>query len=182
MNRVTTNTARFLAVAALLAGATGCSLFGKGKKKDKYGTETTLSESELDAQRENRFGSGTIPSAEGEGLFRDVLFDYDSASISDVAQQDIESNLQLLQSNPSVRIQLEGHADERGTEEYNLQLGQARARSVRDVLLASGIPSSRIEVISYGENVPLDAGHNEAAWARNRRVHFSAMGGGAGAQ
>jgi peptidoglycan-associated lipoprotein len=172
-------TAAIFALSALLVTTTGCGLFGSGKKKgNKYGEEPTLSETDLEAQREARFGTGTIPTPEGEGLFRDVHFAYDSSAISEQAQQDIESNAQLLRTNDTVRVQLEGHADERGTEEYNMTLGQARAKAVRDLLVSVGVPPTRIDVISYGENVPLDAGHDEAAYARNRRVHFSPIGQG----
>jgi peptidoglycan-associated lipoprotein len=178
----TRNTVLHILLAASLLHTSGCSLFGKSdkSKKDKYGSESAMSENDLAAQRENRFGGGSIPMAEGEGMFRDVRFDYDSSTVSDEAHQDIESNVQTLRSNPGLRVQLEGHTDERGTGEYNLSLGQTRARAVKDILVAAGIESSRIDTISYGENVPLDPGHQEAAWSRNRRVHFSPIGGGEG--
>lgn len=151
---------------------TGCSWF---KKKGGEGDDSSLSESDLDAQREGRFGSGAIPSAEGEGVFRDIHFDYDSSSIDDLGRQDIDYNIQVINANPDVKIQLEGHCDERGTAEYNLALGQTRARAVQDILTSYGISSSRLSMISYGEEVPLDPGHTEAAFAKNRRVHFSAF-------
>src|SRR5690606_18576741 len=90
-------------------------------------------------------------------------------------RQSVEYNAQILQDNPDLRVQLEGHCDERGTAEYNLALGARRARAVYDLLLSYGISGSRIETISYGEEVPLDPGQNEEAWSRNRRVHFSAF-------
>jgi len=155
----------------------GCSMFGKGKKAGDGTDGQSLSEADLTAQREGRFAGGSIPLAEGEGMFRDVHFDYDSSSISDSARQQIESNIQALQSNPNLRVQLEGHSDERGTAEYNLALGNQRSRAVADVLHSFGVPASRISLISYGEEVPLDPGTNENAWAQNRRVHFSAHGG-----
>jgi peptidoglycan-associated lipoprotein len=77
-----------------------------------------------------------------------------------------------------LKVQLEGHTDERGTAEYNLALGERRARAIFDSLVSQGIDRSQLETISYGEEVPLDPGHNEEAWARNRRVHFSAYAGG----
>lgn len=181
--KITRHSLSILLAAGLVLGSSGCSLFGSGKKKEgnKYGDEPTLSEAELDAQRESRFGSGNIPEAEGEGVFRDIHFAYDSSSISEEARQDIEANAQVLLNQANIRVQLEGHTDERGTEEYNLALGQARARAVRDVLASAGIPASRLEIISYGENVPLNDGHDEAAYGQNRRVHFSAMGSGGAA-
>jgi peptidoglycan-associated lipoprotein len=145
----------------------GCSLFGGGKKKVTDGSE--LSESDVD----KRFGSGNIPGAEADGMFKDVHFDYDSSSINDAARQSIESNVQVLQQNATANVTLEGHCDERGTAEYNMALGAERAKAVGDTLASFGIARSRINTISYGEEIPLDTGNNESAWARNRRVHFA---------
>lgn len=162
-----------LLVAALLLSLTltACS----SKKKEGLDADG-LSEADLAAQREGRFGSGSIPTAEGEGLFRDIYFEYDSASLSDAARQRIEYNVEVLRQNSGMKVQLEGHTDERGTAEYNMALGASRAKSVRDVLVSLGISSSKLETISYGEEVPLDSGHSEGAYAKNRRVHFSALG------
>lgn len=154
----------------------GCSLFGKGSSSGNN-ESGSLDESTLNADRDARFAEGSLPTAEGEGPFRDIRFDYDSAAISDSARLDIESNAEVLKNQPNLRVQLEGHCDERGTNEYNLALGQERARAVLSVLVSLGIPRSRLETISYGEEVPLDTGHDESAWARNRRVHFSAFTG-----
>lgn len=170
----------FLLVLFLLGG---CSMFGKGKKAADGTNGQGISEADLNAQREGRFSGGSIPLAEGEGAFRDVHFDYDSSAVTDTARQEIEYNVQVLQANRDVKIQLEGHCDERGTAEYNLALGNQRARAVSDVLVSFGIPASRVSAISYGEEVPLDPGHSEAAWAKNRRVHFSPFtGNGTGAR
>jgi peptidoglycan-associated lipoprotein len=167
---------KFLCLALSLvfvsASISGCSWF---RKKGGDGDDSSLSESDLDAQREGRFGSGSIPSAEGEGVFRDIHFDYDSSAIDDLGRQDIDYNIQIINANPEVKIQLEGHCDERGTNEYNLALGQARARAVQEILTSYGVSSSKLSVISYGEEVPLDPGHSDSAFAKNRRVHFSAF-------
>jgi peptidoglycan-associated lipoprotein len=154
----------------------GCSRSGSGSTEAGDGSGS-LSESDLNAERERRFGEGGIPTAEGEGMFRDITFEYNSASVDSTGRQDIDYNAQVLREQPDLKIQLEGHCDERGTAEYNLALGQERARAVQEVLMSLGIPKSRLETISYGEEVPLDTGHDEAAWAKNRRVHFSAFSG-----
>jgi peptidoglycan-associated lipoprotein len=73
---------------------------------------------------------------------------------------------------PTVKIQIEGHCDERGTNEYNLALGERRANSAKKYLISLGMPADQISTISYGEEKPLDPGHNEEAWAKNRRGHF----------
>ena len=152
-------------------------LIGCSTKKSGEGDENGLSEADLAAQREGRFGSGSIPTAEGEGLFRDIYFEYDSSSLSDAARQRIEANVETLQNYPGMKIQLEGHTDERGTAEYNMALGASRAKAVKDVLVSLGVSSSKLETISYGEEVPVDQSKNESAFAKNRRVHFSAIGG-----
>ncbi len=164
----------FLSACILLF--TGCSSMGGGSGEGEAGAigEGTLG-SQLDSQREARFADGDIPSAEGGGIFRDIQFDFDSYTVADQARQSIEYNAEILKANPDVKVQLEGHCDERGTAEYNMALGSKRASSVFDVLASYGIPRSRIETISYGAEVPLDTSSNEAAWARNRRVHFSAF-------
>ena len=161
---------RFFVVSfaiSILLPLNGCSLFGKGKKQEG---DEGLAESDLDS----RFGSGNIPGAEGDGMFKDVHFDYDSSSIGDAARQAIEYNLQVLQANPNLSIKLEGHCDERGTQEYNLALGAERAKSVMEVLASYGVSRSRLRTISYGEEIPLVQGHDESAFAQNRRVHFAA--------
>ncbi|MEN9845706.1 MAG: hypothetical protein RIS36_853 [Pseudomonadota bacterium] len=145
----------------------GCSWFSSGSGDGE------LSESELEAQREGRFGSGSIPSAEGEGMFQDIHFGFDSYSLDDQARADLQSNARTLKEQSSLQVTLEGHTDERGTVEYNMALGAERARAVKSALVALGIPGSRIDTISYGEEIPLDPGHDEVAWGKNRRVHFA---------
>ena len=167
----------YVLLVVLAFSCSACSWFGGGKKGEGAGDGSGLSEADLNAQREGRFAGGSIPLAEGEGMFRDVHFEFDSSTISDMARQDIEYNAQVLGSNKNIRVQLEGHCDERGTAEYNLALGSQRARAVMDVLVSFGIPASRLSTISYGEEVPLDASHSESAWVKNRRVHFSAFSG-----
>ena len=160
-------------------GLSGCSKKGSGTIEGE-GADGSISESDLDAQREGRFGNGSIPVAEGEGLFRDIRFDYDSAAVDDQAHQDLTHNAAVLEREPQLRVTLEGHCDERGTTEYNMALGSERARAVKNALASLGVSSSRIDTISYGEEVPLDPGHDEQAFSQNRRVHFSAITGGSG--
>ncbi|MBW8058719.1 MAG: peptidoglycan-associated lipoprotein Pal, partial [candidate division NC10 bacterium] len=88
------------------------------------------------------------------------------------AKQALDANVQWLKANSEARITVEGHCDERGTNEYNVALGQRRARAVRDYLVAGGIDAKRITTISYGEERPFVQGHDESAWKWNRRGHF----------
>jgi peptidoglycan-associated lipoprotein len=103
---------------------------------------------------------------------RDVLFAFDSSVLSSEAKTLLEQKATWLSENPQVTAQIEGHCDERGTTDYNLALGDRRAFAAKQYLTTLGVPSSRLTTISYGEERPLDSGHNEAAWARNRRAHF----------
>jgi len=105
-----------------------------------------------------------------EGLLaqRVVYFEFDSSIIRDDALPLIQAHAQYLASNPMM-ITLEGHADERGTREYNIALGERRADSVRRLLMANGVPGNQIKVVSYGEERPAALGHNEDAWSLNRR-------------
>lgn len=102
----------------------------------------------------------------------DVSFDFDQYTLSQSALDMLAKNVETLKNNPKIVVQVEGHADERGTVEYNLALGQKRASAVRVYLIRAGINSSRIFTVSYGKERPLDPEHNEEAWAKNRRAHL----------
>jgi len=99
-----------------------------------------------------------------------VLFDTDRSNIRADQRPVLERQAAWMQQHSSVRVQVEGHADERGTREYNLALGQRRANSARDVLIAGGVAGGRIATISYGKDRPVALGSDEAAWAQNRRA------------
>lgn len=109
-----------------------------------------------------------------------VYFAFDSYSLDDRAQQTLNRQATLVLRNNQVSLTIEGHADERGTREYNLALGERRATAVKDYLVAFGISPSRIRTISYGEERPAVLGSNEEAWARNRRAVTVVTGSGAG--
>ena len=98
-----------------------------------------------------------------------VLFGYDSSQLSADAMATLDAQAALLNAKPSFRVKIEGHADERGTREYNLALGERRASAARDYLVAKGVDGSRIRIVSYGKERPAVVGSNEDAWAKNRR-------------
>lgn len=105
-----------------------------------------------------------------------LYFDYDSYVLSPAARESLNRSAEnLLKKNPSLRVQVEGNCDERGSDEYNLALGEKRARAAYNYLVTLGVPAARLSVISYGEEKPADPGHDEAAWAKNRRVEFTGM-------
>jgi peptidoglycan-associated lipoprotein len=116
------------------------------------------------------------PGIEGEvlesRLLIDIHFDFDKYNIRPGDAEILKENAALLMKYPKVKIQIEGHCDERGTTEYNLALGERRANNAKKYLISLGIPNDRISTISYGKERPLDPGHNEEAWAKNRRDHF----------
>ncbi len=106
------------------------------------------------------------------GALRDVLFNFDSADLDGAARAILEANAAWLLRYPTVEILVEGHCDERGTVEYNLALGEERARSARDYLASLGVASDRMRTITYGKEFPLDPAHDEEAWRINRRAHL----------
>jgi peptidoglycan-associated lipoprotein len=107
-----------------------------------------------------------------------VFFGYDKSSISAEAQTVLKRQAAWLKKNSSVTVTIEGHADERGTREYNLALGERRANAVKDYVTALGVDRSRVKTISYGKERPVALGSNEAAWAQNRRGVTKVTGAG----
>lgn len=109
---------------------------------------------------------------EKESPLKDVFFDFDKSVIRADAKKSLDENVRWLKANPKATMVIEGHCDERGTREYNLGLGQRRARSAQDYLVAAGIDAKRTKIISYGKERPFALGHDESAWKWNRRAHF----------
>ncbi|MEN6475738.1 MAG: peptidoglycan-associated lipoprotein Pal [Syntrophaceae bacterium] len=107
----------------------------------------------------------------------DVYFDFDQYTLTPEARKNISRKASFLKVHPELTVQVEGHCDERGTTEYNLALGERRAAAVRDHLRLLGVDMARISIISYGKERPAVQGHNEEAWAKNRRAHFDVTGG-----
>jgi peptidoglycan-associated lipoprotein len=104
-------------------------------------------------------------------MLKDIHFNFDKYDIRPEDAAILKENAALLKKFSNVKIQIEGHCDERGTVEYNLALGERRANKTKDYLVSLGISSDRVSTISYGKERPLDPGHNEEAWAKNRRAH-----------
>ncbi len=101
-----------------------------------------------------------------------VPFAFDSYALSDKAERILHSKADYLHENPNITITIEGHCDDRGTNIYNLALGERRAETVKSFLSALGIGPNRLNTVTYGEERPIDMGHNEVSWARNRRAQF----------
>ena len=161
-----------LAICLIVTG--GCARFKKSGFNDLLGKgqDETITEEELEAL-------GISPELSARGMvfadtskLSDVYFDYDRSDITPETRKMLDENAKWLKGHRNVKVQIEGHCDERGTVEYNLALGQRRASSVRKYLVVSGISANRLFTISYGEEQPADERHSESAWAKNRRAHF----------
>lgn len=126
------------------------------------GTQTAMAEAQ----------AGVAATQESPSLFGDIHFDYDKSFIRADAKPVLEKVAAYLKGNPAARLLVEGHCDERGTPEYNMALGERRAESARSYLVSLGITASRLSTVSFGEEKPVDPGHSEEAWAKNRRAHF----------
>ena len=113
---------------------------------------------------------------EENGVLGDVHFAYDRYELDAASRETLERNLEWLRQNGRAKVELEGHADSRGTIEYNLALGAKRAKTVKDYLVTQGVAAERVSTISYGKELPLCREENDACWARNRRVHSVVLG------
>ncbi len=113
----------------------------------------------------------TLATDDGTRL-ESVFFGYDDYTLTASAREVLARNGRWLQDHPASRVTVEGHCDERGSDEYNLALGERRARAVKNYLVTLGVAADRLTTISYGEERPVDPGHGEAAWSKNRRVEF----------
>lgn len=136
---------------------------------DEEITDSTIDRQAVKAPQSRRFDdvSGVA--------FNDVHFDYDSYDINEGEKAELNRVSSYLLKNSGVKILIEGHCDDRGTNEYNLALGDRRAKSVKDYLRSTGVSASRIETISYGEEKPACTSQDEACWAQNRRAQFSVV-------
>ena len=152
--------------------ATGCAMFGGSEDEEASGSGE-FSEGGLG-------GSGSLSGDESGAIevseLQSIYFDFDRAVIRDDQKPAMRSNASAAQQHEEWRIiVVEGHTDERGTEEYNLALGERRANSVKQYLVNTGIPASRVDTVSFGESKPAVQGHDEAAWKWNRRSDFRVM-------
>jgi peptidoglycan-associated lipoprotein len=137
-------------------------------KVEKVEAPVVVKEPEL--TEEDIFMQKSLEELNRETNLSMVHFDYDKYFIREDAKPVLEANAAYMKKWSSVKILIEGHCDERGTEEYNLALGEKRAKSAFDYLVSLGIPANRIKTISYGKSQPMDSGSNEIAWQKNRRA------------
>lgn len=158
----------FLVAAMMLIGP-GC-----GPKPDTVPSEPVVTEPETPTEPITEPEIGPEPEVVRltEDQFQIAYFDLDKYNLRGDARSALEANARLLKDNPNVNVLIEGHCDERGTVEYNLALGEKRARTAMDYLVSLGVEGGRLETISYGKERPVALGHNESSWSKNRRAEF----------
>lgn len=171
---------RVLAVAVLAFGVAACQKPTQTKPAEPPpATTDAASTTGIDTSSTDARGGGTgalTPQQQALAALKTrnvIYFDYDSSGIPQEYLSVVTANAQYLIKYPSARVRLEGNTDERGSPEYNIGLGERRAQTVRSALLAQGVAAAQITTVSYGEERPAVEGHDEAAYAQNRRVEFA---------
>jgi peptidoglycan-associated lipoprotein len=163
------NLLTLLATAALAAVmVVGCAK----KPKVEPMTQTTTTETKPAEKPAENPTTGTPVESEPSSKFMAIYFDFDRYNLRDDAKADLKKNVDVMNQEQDLKITVEGHCDERGTVEYNLALGERRAKSARDYMVSMGIKADRVSTISYGKERPKAFGHDEDAWAKNRRDDF----------
>ena len=142
--------------------------------------ESAKSEPSAAPMTETRAAEASVKQEKNEGVqgtqlqseLQKIYFNFDSADLSEEARGVLSKNAELLSKQTALKVRIEGNCDERGSDEYNMALGERRAKAAKDYLVNLGVPAERLTVISYGEEKPAVEGHDEAAWAKNRRDEF----------
>lgn len=177
MQFLSTSALRLSAIAcvSLTAALTGCS----AKKPTSevvvapMGVTGTNGSAYYDGGALVNNSAAVVNAANASSMGDVVYFGFDSSDIDAQGQAVLSQQAQFLQANPNARVVIAGHTDERGSREYNMALGERRARAAQNYLTSQGIAADRTEAVSYGEEQPADPGHDEAAWAKNRRTVLS---------
>ena len=165
-----------IAAAALcMLAATGCKTKKPPVAAGDTNTPAPVVAENVATGEEARTG---LPDPKGERItLGKIYFEFDAATLSDEAKATLQSNAEALTGNVDVHVRLEGHADERGSTQYNLALGERRANAVKSYLSTLGVSVGRLELVSYGEEKGADVGHDDSAWSKNRRVELSVTAG-----
>jgi peptidoglycan-associated lipoprotein len=153
-------------------GPTQAQLDSMRQDSIRRAEEARRAAEEAEAERRAAEARAAAVRAARATLEETVYFDYDESAIRPDTERVLRQKVEILRNSPQVSIRIEGHADERGSTEYNLALGNRRAESVRQFLTGFGLSADRFSIVSYGEERPQASGSNEAAWAQNRRTEF----------
>ena len=177
----------FMAGITLIGGACAPSATGKtdsaasgaagarqpgGDQRAGEGQRGKTGESDADKSSLKQLQEGKSTATAASGPLKDVFFEFDRYDLTSDARTILRANADWLKSNSSTRVEIEGHCDERGTNEYNLALGAKRAQAAREFLSTLGIPADRLSTISYGEEIPVCREQSESCWKQNRRARF----------
>jgi peptidoglycan-associated lipoprotein len=167
-----------LVVLFLVSGIVGCATTPPPSEME------TVSQADMSQQADAKgaastggdtMKSETMPSHVDMAAMENIYFDFDQFTLSADARKTLADNAEYLKANSNIQVVVEGHCDERGSDEYNLALGESRALAAKNYLVSLGISAKRLSVISYGEEKPAAMGSNEDAWAKNRRSEFKAV-------
>lgn len=169
VNRHTSGVVVAAAILAVFAALSGCSSKKSTTETGKESLGTTGNEGVGETSLE-KMQKGTLGGAGGP--LSDIHFDYDEFTIKAQDSQILKANASWLSGHPGTRVQVEGHCDSRGSEEYNIALGAKRAQAAKEYLTTLGVSGDRVSTISYGKELPLCSEETESCWARNRRDHF----------
>jgi peptidoglycan-associated lipoprotein len=168
---------KFKSIALLTLLATVLTLSSCANMKKKNADGLTDSSADSSAS-DNGKNSGMSLDLNGDsdsnkaGALKTVYFDFNSAGLSADTKEALNNNAEFLKTNMNVKVQVEGHTDERGGVQFNLSLGEKRAKTVREYLVAQGVQAARIATISLGKEKPVSFGHDEESWSKNRRANF----------
>lgn len=158
---------------------------GRSAASGALGSDRRAGEGQRGATGESDAGSSSLkqlqegksPITPASSPLKDVFYEFDRYDLSTDARATLRANADWLKNNPSTRVEIEGHCDERGTNEYNLALGAKRAQAAREFLSTLGIQGDRLSTISYGQEIPVCREHNEDCWKQNRRARFVILQG-----
>ncbi len=153
-----------ITACSLMLLSISCSSTKKATDAGESFADSDFKQGELKLNGDSDSGSA--------GSLQSIYFAFDSASLTEEAKATLKTNAEYLKAQTAVNVQVEGHCDERGGVQYNLALSERRAKSVKDFLVALGVKANRIATIGYGKERPVDLGHDEANWAKNRRGNF----------
>jgi peptidoglycan-associated lipoprotein len=162
--------------AAPTARSTDAGAAGADKRAGE-GQRGGTKESDTGASSLKQMQEGKAAITPPSSPLKDVFYDFDRYDLSADARATLRANADWLRNNPSARVEIEGHCDERGTNEYNLALGAKRAQAAREFLASLGIAGDRLSTISYGEEIPVCREHDESCWKQNRRARFVILQG-----
>jgi peptidoglycan-associated lipoprotein len=173
MNKIIINTILITLFGTLIV--TGCATTQTTDIVSDSNKELSPSIAQSDSPVEPIMDSQPAKTVQPPITLEQIRFAYDQATLSEQARNTLTANATILQLAPELKVSIEGHCDDRGSDEYNLSLGERRAQSVRTYLVSLGIAPQRLKTISYGEEKPLDTANNEMAWAKNRRAEFKLL-------